>query len=67
MHKELIQEKKSDLIRIMSEGLSILRVKVGFSQDEMVNIIGISKQSFNKARKEEGIIFRRCLSKYVLV
>lgn len=47
MYKELTEEKKANLIQVMSEELPILRAKAGLSQDEIANIIGISRQSFN--------------------
>lgn len=47
MYKELTEEKKANLIQIMSEELPVLRAKAGLSQDEIANVIGISRQSFN--------------------
>ncbi len=44
MYKELTEEKKSNLIQVMSEELP---AKAGLSQDEIANIIGISRQSIN--------------------
>lgn len=63
MYKELTQEKKSDLIRIMSEELPVLCVKAGLSQDEMANIIGISRQSFNLIElNKTKLIWRTCFA-----
>lgn len=38
---------KENLISILTEELPVLRAKIGLSQDELSNIIGISRQTYS--------------------
>ena len=44
---ELTELDKDHLIDVLSEELPALRAKIGLSQDELSNIIGISRQTYN--------------------
>lgn len=44
---ELTELDKNHLIDILSEELPVLRAKIGLSQDELSNLIGISRQTYN--------------------
>lgn len=43
---ENISVNKEKLLEIMTENLPALRAKIGLSQDEVSNIIGISRQTY---------------------
>lgn len=45
--KENLDVDKEQLISILTEELPVLRAKVGLSQDELSNIIGISRQTYS--------------------
>lgn len=45
--KESLNVDKEQLISILTEELPVLRTKVGLSQDELSNIIGISRQTYS--------------------
>lgn len=45
--KEFSDSDEDKLIEILTEELPALRAKVGLSQDELSNIIGISRQTYN--------------------
>lgn len=44
---EILDIDKDRLISILTEELPVLRAKVGLSQDELSNIIGISRQTYS--------------------
>ncbi len=44
---EVTDLDRDHLIDILSEELPALRAKIGLSQDEISNIIGISRQTYN--------------------
>ena len=44
---EITELDKESLIDILTEELPALRAKLGLSQDELSNIIGISRQTYN--------------------
>lgn len=44
---EILDVDKDRLISILTEELPVLRAKVGLSQDELSNIIGISRQTYS--------------------
>jgi len=44
---EILDVDKDHLISILTEELPVLRAKVGLSQDELSNIIGISRQTYS--------------------
>lgn len=44
---EILDVDKDCLISILTEELPVLRAKVGLSQDELSNIIGISRQTYS--------------------
>ncbi len=45
--KECTELDREHLIDILSEELPVLRAKIGLSQDEISNIIGVSRQTYN--------------------
>lgn len=60
---ELTENKKKMLIERVSEELVALRAKAGLSQEEIANILGISRQSygaFESGKKE--MTWRTCIS-----
>ena len=44
---ELPELNKEKLIEILTDELPVLRAKIGISQDEISNIIGISRQTYS--------------------
>lgn len=44
---EILDVDKDRLISILTEELPVLRARVGLSQDELSNIIGISRQTYS--------------------
>lgn len=46
-HTEIQEIDKEQLIGILTEELPVLRAKVGLSQDDLSNIIGISRQTYS--------------------
>ena len=44
---EILDVDKDCLISILTEELPVLRARVGLSQDELRNIIGISRQTYS--------------------
>ena len=44
---ELPELDKDKLIEILTEELPVLRAKIGISQEDISNIIGISRQTYN--------------------
>lgn len=46
-HTEIQEIDKDQLIGILTEELPVLRAKVGLSQDDLSNIIGISRQTYS--------------------
>lgn len=57
---ELPELDKDKLIEILTDELPVLRAKIGISQGDISNIIGISRQTYNaietKKRKCHGIL-----------
>lgn len=45
--RDLSEEEKSKLITRLVEELPVLRLKLGISQDEMGNMLGISRQTYS--------------------
>ena len=43
---EILDVDKDHLISILTEELPVLRAKIGLSQDELSNIVGISRESY---------------------
>lgn len=46
-HTEIQEIDKDQLIGILIEELPVLRAKVGLSQDDLSNVIGISRQTYS--------------------
>lgn len=44
---EILDVDKDHLISILTEELPVLRAKIGLSQDELSNIVGISRQTYS--------------------
>lgn len=44
---DILDVDKEHLISILTEELPVLRAKIGLSQDELSNIIGISRQTYS--------------------
>lgn len=44
---DILDVDKEHLISILTEELPVLRARVGLSQDELSNIIGISRQTYS--------------------
>lgn len=57
---ELPELDKDKLIEILTDELPVLRAKIGISQGDISNIIGISRQTYNaietKREKCHGIL-----------
>lgn len=58
---ELPELDKDKLIEILTDELPVLRAKIGISQGDISNIIGISRQTYNaietkKEKKCHGIL-----------
>ena len=45
MHQELSEARKEELIDILTNELRVLRAKVGVSQQELANKMGVSRQT----------------------
>lgn len=41
------EEDKAVLISVLTENLPVLRAKIGVSQEEVANIIGVSRQTYS--------------------
>lgn len=60
---ELADDKKAILIEKLSEELVALRAKAGLSQEELSNILGISRQSYGAFElKKKEMTWRTCFS-----
>ena len=46
-YTELNDTDREQLIRLLTEELPVLRAKIGLSQSELSNIIGISRQTYS--------------------
>lgn len=46
-HTEIQEINKERLIDILTEELPVLRAKIGLSQDDLSNVIGISRQTYS--------------------
>lgn len=46
-YTELNDDKKEQLINLLTEELPVLRAKIGLSQNELSNIIGVSRQTYS--------------------
>ena len=63
MNNEYIfpDEKKAELIDILTEELPVLRAKIGFSQENLCDVVGISRQTYSavetKKRKMSWNVF----------
>lgn len=44
---EILDVDKDHLISILTEELPVLRAKIGLSQDELSNIVGISRKTYS--------------------
>lgn len=49
---ELPELDKDKLIEILTDELPVLRAKIGISQGDISNIIGISRQTYNAIEKK---------------
>jgi DNA-binding XRE family transcriptional regulator len=60
-HVEIQEIDKEQLIDILTEELPVLRAKIGLSQDDLSDIIGISRQTYSsietKKRKMSWNVF----------
>lgn len=60
---ELTDSKKAILIEKLSDELVALRAKSGLSQEELSNILGISRQSYGAFElKKKEMTWRTCFS-----
>lgn len=55
---ELPELDKDKLIEILTDELPVLRAKIGISQGDISNIIGISRQTYNaiETKKEKNVM-----------
>ena len=47
VHVEMKEIDKEKLIEVLTEELPVLRAKIGLSQDDLSDIIGISRQTYS--------------------
>ena len=59
-HVEMQEIDKEKLITILTEELPVLRAKIDLSQDELSDIIGISRQTYSSIETKNG----ECLGMY---
>ena len=48
------EDKREEVIRILTEELTLLRAKLGISQENLCDIVGISRQTYS------GILNLKC-------
>lgn len=53
---ELPELDKDKLIEILTDELPVLRAKIGISQGDISNIIGISRQTYNAIETKRSIV-----------
>lgn len=63
-YKELDREK---LINILTDELPVLRAKIGLSQDDLCNIIGISRQTFSAIETKKRLMTWNTFLSMILV
>lgn len=63
----LDENKKNYYIDILTEQLLIIRTKLGWTQDEISNYLGISRQTYSSIeRKQRKMSWNVCISLFLL-
>lgn len=61
MIMRLTDNRKDELIDKLGAELQVLRIKAGLSQEELANIIGLSRQTYNSVEsKRRKMSWRTC-------
>jgi transcriptional regulator, pvuIIC len=66
-HTEIQEIDKDQLIGILTEELPVLRAKVGLSQDDLSNIIGISRQTYSSIETKKRKMSWNVYLSFILV